>query len=111
MGGVANLWGGGPATGSPGEVTRVEGGFAALTCGCGKGVLGSAGTGGCFVQTCSPSSARATGWLQLEHFTVGRTWLILVRSTDGAKSEAIADQERKGSNYGGRPACISMESE
>lgn len=35
--------------------------------------LGKAGTGGCFAQVCSPKASRGTGWLQLEHFTVGKS--------------------------------------
>jgi hypothetical protein len=38
---------------------------------------GSGGTGGVPEQTCSPSSFKGTGLLQLEHFTVGRSWEIL----------------------------------
>lgn len=36
--------------------------------------LGNRGIGGRGAQTWSPRSAMATGWLQFEHFTVGRIW-------------------------------------
>lgn len=37
-----------------------------------RGDSGGLGNGGTGAQTWSPSSVMATGWLQLEHLTVGR---------------------------------------
>lgn len=51
--------------------------------------LGRAGTGGAASHVCSPRSVSATGWLQLEHLTVGRSWEMRLGSGAGASREAM----------------------
>ena len=50
---------------------------------------GICGTGGTGAQTWSPRSAILTGWLQVEHFTVGRIWDMRSEPGAGAMREAI----------------------
>ena len=51
------------------------------------GFVLAAGMGGTAAQTCSPSDEMGTGWLQLEHLTVGRICDMRVGSGPGAASE------------------------
>lgn len=96
--------------GRPGEATRAGNGFAVLTgeTSSGEG-LGIVGTGGGSAQVWSPNSERGTGWLQLEHLTVGRTCEIRVGwfADDGTSREAIVTLKKSEvrSDFVKRPGC------
>lgn len=57
----------------------------------GFGRVGAAGAGA-GAQVCSVSSDRGTGWLQFEHFTLGRSWEMRPESFAGANIVAMCKE-------------------